>query len=65
MARQRRSWTTKTEKALVCETLELANVQACASLGFKRGSACHLVWSSSQHGYVIYNEAGTKMIADR
>jgi hypothetical protein len=65
---QRRSWTTKTRNALVLETKELAEVYAHAKLGgamraLKVGYST--IYSSSERGWVIYNQAGTKMIADR
>jgi hypothetical protein len=63
--RSRRSWTTKPAKALTVETMERAWDLAVAFLGRKVAIRCHIQWSPSQGGYVIFNEAGTKMIADR
>ncbi len=65
MALHRTSWTTKPAKALTCETIEQANQIAIALHGLHKSIMFHIVWSGSQHGYVVYNEAGTKMIADR
>jgi hypothetical protein len=62
---QRMSWTTKTRRALICETIADADLKARVMLGHKRALMAHYVWSNSEHGYVIFNEAGTKMIADR
>ena len=65
MAQRRMSWTTKFNKALVLPTIEAANDAARSMLGSPRYLDCHLQWVSSQHGWVIYNLEGTKMIADR
>lgn len=63
--KQRMSWTTKTNRALVCESLEQADMIARAMLGHKKAIYAKYEYSSSEHGFVIFNEAGTKMIADR
>ncbi len=65
MALRRTSWTTKPPMALTCETMEEANRIAIALHGLHKSIMFHIVWSGSQGGYVVYNEAGTKMIADR
>lgn len=65
MALPRTSWTTKPPRALTCETIEQAYQIARSLLGAKRALDCHYTWVGSQGGYVIYNEPGTKMIADR
>ena len=67
MALQRMSWTTKLPRALVCETVEQADMLARAFLGHKRATFAKLTYVTSQYGsgWVIYNEAGTKMVADR
>jgi hypothetical protein len=67
MALHRRSWTTKPDKALVAETIEKAEMLARSLLPWKivRRLAYKLTYSSRQHGWVIHNEDGTKMIADR
>jgi len=62
---KRMSWTTKSHRALVCETLDEANRVARRMLGFRRAIDSPFLYVSSQGGYVIYNEAGTKIIADR
>jgi len=67
MAKQRMSWTTKPPQALVCETAEEADMLARAFLGHARAIHAKLTYVTSRNGsgWVIYNEAGTKMIADR
>jgi hypothetical protein len=69
MAKQRMSWTTKLHRALACETVEEADMMARAMLGHARAIHAKLTYvCSRQHhtiGWVIYNETGSKMIADR
>jgi hypothetical protein len=65
MALHRRSWTTKPDKALVCESLEQADLLARAMLPLDQYRHMHLTYAHSQGGFVIFNEAGTKMVADR
>lgn len=60
---RRRSWTTKVERALVGETLQQADGLARALLGGR--AVYHLTWCHAAGGYVIHNEAGSKMLADR
>jgi hypothetical protein len=64
MGLRRTSWTTKPDRALVCETIEKANQIARMLLGPRRALDCHFLYVSRQGGYVIHNEPGTKMLAD-
>jgi len=63
--KKRYTWTTKVERALVLDTPEVALWQAKNLLGFKAALFSRLVYAHSQGGWVIYNEAGTKMVTDR
>lgn len=58
-------WTTKHAKAAIFDT-ELEAQQFVRSLmGHHKTLGYTVGWSSSQHGYVIHNAAGTRMLAVR